>query len=84
MNQKVRFKISRNVSKSIILNGKIKKISVSPITVNYGSYYIVTSKAKITTQQKNLLKYGMSGEISIITGKKTFFNYYKDKLLNND
>jgi bacteriocin secretion accessory protein len=80
--QNVRFKVSRNVPKSIVINGKINKISVSPITVNHGSYYVITSKAKITNQQKSLLKYGMSGKISVITGKKTFFNYYKDKLLN--
>lgn len=82
--QNIRFKVSRNVPKSIVINGKINKISVSPITINHGSYYVITSKAKATNQQKSLLKYGMSGEMSVITGKKTFFNYYKDKLLNKN
>lgn len=77
--QNIRFKISRNVPKSIVINGRINKISVSPITVNHGSYYVITSRAKITNQKKNVLKYGMSGNLSVITGKKTFFNYYKDK-----
>lgn len=82
--QNIRFKISRNVPKSIVVNGRINKISVSPITINHGSYYVITSRAKITNQQKDLLKYGMSGNLSVITGKKTFFNYYKDKLINNN
>lgn len=82
--QQLRFKVTRNVPKPVLLTGKIKQISVSPITINHGNYYLVTATAKINPKQKKLLKYGMEGTTSVITGKETFFNYYKNKLLNKE
>lgn len=82
--QKIRFKVTRNVPKPIIITGSIKNISVSPVTVGSGTAYLVTSTAKVSKATSKLLKYGMTGSISVITGKKTFFNFYKDKLLNKN
>lgn len=82
--QIMRYKVTRNVPEPIIISGIIKKISVSPINVGKGNYYVVTAIAKAESSEKNLLKYGMTGTSSIITGKKTFFNYYKDKLLGRN
>ena len=33
-------------------------------------------------EYKDLLKYGMQGQTTVITGKTTFFEYYKNKLLD--
>lgn len=83
-NQKLRLQITRNVPKMIILQGLINNVSISPITINQGNYYIVTANATLSPKIKPLIHYGMIGKISIITGKVTFFNFYKDKLLNNN
>lgn len=82
--QKIRFKITRNIPKPIVITGTIKNISVSPISIGKESAYLVKSSAKISTRTSRLLHYGMVGTTSIITGKKTFFDYYKDKLLNKN
>ena len=82
--QSIRFKITRNVPKPIIITGTIKSISVSPINIAKGTAYVVKSTAKVTKKTSKLLRYGMIGTTSIITGKKTFFDYYKDKLLNKN
>lgn len=83
-NQRIRFKITRNVPKPIIITGTIENISVSPVNFNKKSLYLVTSNAKIPERYKKSLRYGMSGTTSIVTGETTFFNYYKSKLLNKE
>ncbi|MGQ5709771.1 HlyD family efflux transporter periplasmic adaptor subunit [Lactobacillus sp. PSON] len=82
--QEMRFKVTRNVPKDVILSGIINDISVSSMNSNKGNYYCVTALAKVTNSQKNQLKYGMDGSVSIITGKTTFFNYYKSKVFGNN
>lgn len=80
--QKVRFKVTRNVPKPIILTGKIYKISISPVEIGKENYYQIEAKTDIENTNKNLLKYGMQGRMVVITGKTTFFEYYKNKLFN--
>lgn len=80
--QKVRLKVTRDVPKPIIITGTIKNISVTPIILDKSRAYLITSMAKVSESTKKLLKYGMVGSTTIITGEKTFFNYYKDKLFN--
>lgn len=80
--QELRFRVSRNTTKPIIIKGRIVGISVSPVLYKHGSYYLVTSEAYVSHKKRRSLKYGIIGKVSIITGKKTYFNYYKDKMLN--
>ncbi|MDO5004034.1 MAG: HlyD family efflux transporter periplasmic adaptor subunit [Ligilactobacillus salivarius] len=80
--QKVRFKVTRNVPKPIILTGKIYKISISPVEIGKENYYQIEAKTDIQNTNRDLLKYGMQGRMVVITGKTTFFEYYKDKLFN--
>lgn len=82
--QQIRFRVIRNVPKPIIITGIIKNISVSPVNVSKSTAYLITSTAKVPPKMGNLLHYGMIGSTSIITGNTTFFNYYKDKLLNKN
>ena len=79
---KVRFKVTRNVPKPIILTGKIYKISISPVEIGKENYYQIEAKTDIENTNKDLLKYGMQGRMVVITGKTTFFEYYKNKLFN--
>lgn len=80
--QKVRFKVTRNVPKPIILTGKIYKISISPVEIGKENYYQIEAKTDIENTNKDLLKYGMQGRMVVVTGKTTFFEYYKNKLFN--
>lgn len=82
--QKIRFKVTRNVPKPIILTGRIKNISVSPVNIGKNTVYLITSVAKVSKSTRQLLKYGMVGTTSVITGNKTIFEYYKEKFLNKN
>ena len=43
----------------------------------------MTALATVDKQDSSKLKYGLQGKTVSIIGKKTFFNYYKDKLLKD-
>jgi len=82
--QHMRLEITRNVPRPIIIDGEISNISVAPVPINKGSYYVITAKAKNNTSVSSEIHYGMSGKTNIITGKESFFKYYRDKLLNKN
>ncbi|WP_338714390.1 HlyD family secretion protein [Lactiplantibacillus plantarum] len=82
--QAIRFKVTRNVPKPIILDGVVTKIGVSPVEESKATFYEVTAAVPITADQAQLLRYGMIGQTTIITGKVTWFDYYKDKVLDNN
>ena len=58
------------------LIGKVKEIGVYPVNLHGNNVYEVVCQA---TSKENL-KYGMEGNATIITGKSTYFEYFKQKL----
>ncbi|MDR3241546.1 MAG: bacteriocin secretion accessory protein [Lactobacillaceae bacterium] len=80
--EKIRFEIARNISKPLVLNGKIIKIPNAPIETKKGNVYELLADVKIPKQRLADMHYGLEGKVSVIKGKKTWFNYLKDELLN--
>ncbi|WP_416353402.1 bacteriocin secretion accessory protein [Agrilactobacillus fermenti] len=79
--QKLRLRIAQKVPRPLVLNGTVTKIDVAPTTTNKGNYFQVTARIDPSLAQRRNLRYGLNGTASVITGEKTFFNYYKDKVL---
>ncbi|MBM7545040.1 competence factor transport accessory protein ComB [Weissella beninensis] len=82
--QAIRFVANQNVTKPLILNGKIKTISSAPITSKEGSFYKLVADINATPTEREQIKYGINGRITTIKGTKTWFNYYKDILLGEN
>lgn len=82
--QHLRLVITRNVPRPIIIDGKISNISVAPVPIDKGTYYVITATSKYNSNVSTQVHYGMSGKTNIITGRETFFKYYKDKLLDKN
>jgi membrane fusion protein, peptide pheromone/bacteriocin exporter len=82
--QILRMKIVRNVPTPIVVEGKIKTISVAPVIVNNANYYVVEAFAQVNGKQIDKLHYGMTGQGTVITGRQSFFTYYKNRLFNHD
>lgn len=80
--QNVRLKIARHVPVPLVLNGKITQIDSGPTVTKDTNVFKVTAQVNITSKQARILRYGLAGEVSIITGKKTYWNFLKDQLLN--
>lgn len=80
--QKIRFQVRNKQGMSTILNGKIISIGTYPVQQKGASMFEVQSMVKITRSERKFLRYGMQGKVSIITGKTSYFNYIKSKILN--
>lgn len=74
----------RQHAKPLIITGTISSISTSPIRTEHGNYYEVRAKTSLEKSQLNYIRYGYQGTTVIITGSKSYFNYYKDLLLHED
>ena len=61
------------------LTGKVKTIAIYPTNFGNLNLYQVIATTKV---KRDDLKYGMQGEVSIITGKSTYFDYFKNKILD--
>lgn len=80
---KVRFTTRRDASESITLDCKVTSIDSSPTRTKNGNYFKVSAQAKVNTKNASTIRYGTEGTFLIITGEKSYLNYYKDKLFNN-
>lgn len=83
VNQKIRFIVSQNVTKPLVLDGKIIKIGTAPINNKQGSFYVCEASLTISKTDYPKIKYGLTGRVTTITGSKTWFNYYKDIVLGD-
>lgn len=76
--QPLYFQVANSSGTMDRLRGKVKEIEVYPVNLHGNNVYEVVCQA---TSKENL-KYGMEGNATIITGKSTYFEYFKDKILN--
>ncbi|MFR7397733.1 MAG: bacteriocin secretion accessory protein [Streptococcus constellatus] len=81
--QTTRLTLEKIGKQSITIIGNINKIDTSATETKQGNLFKVTAKAKISKSNGQVIKYGLQGRVTIVIAKKSFFDYYKDKLLNN-
>ena len=81
--QTVRLTLEKISNHAIVITGKISKIASSATQTKEGNIFEVTALATADKQDSSKLKYGLQGKTISTIGKKTFFNYYKDKLLKD-
>ncbi|MGT2923699.1 HlyD family efflux transporter periplasmic adaptor subunit [Streptococcus caviae] len=80
--QKTRLSLERKGNDRITLEGKINTVALSATKTKSGNLFKVTAKVTVSKKDSKLVKYGMTGKTVTVTDKKTYFNYFKDKLLN--
>ncbi|MEX2784866.1 bacteriocin secretion accessory protein [Streptococcus sp. H49] len=78
----VKFKMQDSANNDTTLTSKITSIDSNATQTEEGNYFKVIAKTRLSKKQVGKLKYGISGNLVIITGKKTYFNYYIDQFLN--
>ncbi len=82
-NQKIRFKANQDGPKPLLLTGTVTNIDTAATTDKDSSIYQVTAKLKINKQDYKQINYGLTGNVSVITGEKTWFNYIKDLIFKS-
>ncbi|MBM7616933.1 multidrug efflux pump subunit AcrA (membrane-fusion protein) [Weissella uvarum] len=81
--QKIRFKANQDGPKPLLITGKIIKIDSAETNTKDGSAYQVTATLNPKKTDYKQIHYGLSGNLSVITGKKTWFNYVKDLIFQS-
>lgn len=76
---KIKFKTQNSSNKELTLISKISSIDSKATKTERGSYFKVVSEVKLSDKEKQVLKYGTSGEIVVVIGEKTYLDYYLDK-----
>lgn len=77
--QSLNFSVSTGDGLTRRLTGKVKKIGVYPVNMNKQNMYEIILTAKVNDEN---IKYGMQGNVTIVTGRSTYFEYFLDKILN--
>jgi bacteriocin secretion accessory protein len=81
--QTVRLTLEKISNQTINIEGKINKIASSATQTKDGNFFEITARADVDKKNSTHLKYGLQGKTISVIGKKSFFNYYKDKLLKD-
>lgn len=80
----VRFRIPVNgLSNGMQFEGKVIEIDHSASRTEQGNVYKVVAEVEINDDNQSLIRYGIEGEVFLVTGKTTYLKYYIDKFLNN-
>lgn len=81
--QVARLKLEKIGNQSITIIGKIHSIDRTATKTEQGNLFKVTALAQLPDKDSNIIQYGLQGQVTSIIAKKTYFDYYKDKILNN-
>ncbi|GMX69436.1 hypothetical protein [Streptococcus equi] len=68
---------------SITVNGKISTIDKTATKTEQGNLFKITTLAKLPSKDSYLIKYGAQGRVTSVIAKKSYFDFYKNKLLSN-
>ncbi|EOS8001317.1 bacteriocin secretion accessory protein [Enterococcus hirae] len=79
-NMPVHLKVDNNGVKTEILNGILTQIAETSTPTDKGELYLV--KGTISVPKNLDLRYGITGELSLIIGKKTYLQLIKDWIFN--
>lgn len=80
--QTTRLSLERKGNDKLTVEGKINNVASSATTTKKGNLFKVTAKVKLSKKESKLVKYGMTGKTVTVIDKKTYFDYFKDKLLH--
>ena len=78
----VRFTTTNATNDQVRLVSTITSIDTIATKTDQGNFFKIEAETKITREQAENLRYGLEGNLQIITGKKSYLRYYLDDFLN--
>lgn len=71
-----------DLNKQQKLTFTISSIDTTATKTEQGNFFKLEAETKLSDKQSQNLRYGLEGRAVMITGKKTYFQYYVDQFLN--
>lgn len=81
--QTVRLSLEKIGNQPITVIGNIQSIDKTSTKSEEGNFFKIEALAQLSDKESSVIKYGLQGRVTSVISKKTYFNYYKDKLLNH-
>ncbi|WP_424555725.1 bacteriocin secretion accessory protein [Streptococcus agalactiae] len=81
--QLTRLKLEKIGNQSVTIIGKIHSIDRTATKTEQGNLFKITALAQLSDNHSDIIQYGLQGRVTSVVTKKTYFDYYKDKLLSN-
>ncbi|WP_231197044.1 hypothetical protein [Streptococcus equi] len=81
MGDTARFSTKDDNGETLDLIVKLSSIDNAATKTKNGNYFKVESKLQLKEKEAQLLKYGLEGKFILITGTKSYLNYYIDKFI---
>ena len=81
--QKIRFASTKKLKQQLILTGRVKAIAKSATQMKGQNFFQVKAEVFPTKSERKQLTYGLQGRVSSVIDRKTFFQYYRDKLFSD-
>lgn len=78
----IRFTTLDDLNKQQKLTSTISSIDTTATQTEQGNFFKLEAETKLSDKQSQNLRYGLEGRAVMITGKKTYFQYYVDQFLN--
>lgn len=78
----IRFTMVDDANKQMTMTSNISSIDTKATKTENGNFFKIEAEKTVTKKEANTLRYGLEGRLVMITGKKTYFDYYKDKFLH--
>ena len=79
---KIRFITADDTNKQLVLESKISSIDANATQTKQGHFFRVESETSVNQEQAKKLRYGLEGKFVMVTGLKTYFDYYMEKLFH--
>ena len=80
----LRFTAMDGNNKEFVLKSKISNIDNNATKTEKGNFFKVEAEITLTGAQAKKVRYGIEGRAVVITGSKTYFDYYLDQFLRKD
>lgn len=80
----IRFITEDTSNNKVTVTSKISSIASAATTTENGNFFKVEADTALKVPEIEQVKYGLEGRFIMITGQKTYWDYYKDKLLGQD
>lgn len=81
--QTVRLKLEKIGNHGTTIIGQLQSIDQTPTRTEQGNLFKLTALAKLSNEDSKLIQYGLQGRVTSVTAKKTYFDYFKDKILTH-
>lgn len=81
--QTVRLKLEKVGKEALTIVGQVDTIDQTATKTEQGNLFQIKAKAQIPEKDLAKVQYGLEGRVTSVITTKSFFDYYKDKILNN-